>query len=91
MGLFYGSFEHIQFVNDYGVIDTDDAFYTSMMGMYQQSLDFIVKQGLVEPFLDRLRAIISDANNMRWGFHEELVDLYLNYIDEEWLLSVMII
>ena len=73
----------VQFINDYGVIDTDDAFYTSMMGMYQQALDFILKQGLVDPFLDRLRAIISDTDNMRWGFHEELVDLYLTYIDEE--------
>jgi Family of unknown function (DUF6155) len=73
----------VQFINDYGVIDTDDAFYTSMMGMYQQALDFIYKQGLIDPFRGRLKAIISDTDNMRWGFHEELVDLYINYIDEE--------
>ena len=44
--------------------------------MIKITLEFIVKHGLVESFKDRLIAIVSDTDNVGWGFHEELVDLY---------------
>lgn len=72
----------IQYTNDYNVIN--ESYYSSIISMYQQALEFIFKQELVDVFIGRLRDIKSAKDNMGWDYYDEiLIDLYYRFIGED--------
>jgi len=70
----------VNYTECYG--DIDQQFYHSMENMYERLLKFIVDNGLVDVFNDRCLKIVSDTQNMGWGFHEQLCEIYYDYIGE---------
>ena len=64
----------VRFTNAYG--DIDESFYTSMEGMYEQVLKFILQAGIKQEFQQRCRRIVTDTDGIGWGFHDALADMY---------------
>ncbi|MGD9160194.1 MAG: DUF6155 family protein [Desulfobacteraceae bacterium] len=67
-----------RFTIEYG--DNDEAFYYSMKSMYEKALKFIVNKGLADIFNERLLAIVNDTDGIGWGAHDQLGELYFQYI-----------
>ena len=64
----------VQFTNTYG--DIDAPFYDSMESMYKRAVEFIVENELQEAFERRCKRIVSDTEEMGWGFNDALSYLY---------------
>jgi hypothetical protein len=71
----------VRYTDCYG--DIDESFYLSMGGMYRRALDFIFKSSLEDEFQDRCQKIVDDTENIGWGFHDELCDVYCAYFDDD--------
>jgi hypothetical protein len=70
----------VNYTNCYG--DINEQFYLSMESMYEQVLDLITDHNLVDLFKERCRKIVDDTEDMGWGFHDQLYDTYLDYIEQ---------
>lgn len=71
----------VQFTNDYG--DMYESFYNSMESTYQTTLQKIAADGtggLYHMFREKLMAIVDNTQNVGWGFHEGLADIYYSYV-----------
>jgi hypothetical protein len=73
MMLFYVE-QGVKFTNAYG--DINESFYLSMEGMYEKSVNGIIKIGLEENFEERCRRIVEDTSDIGWGFHDTLSDIF---------------
>ncbi|MFK0572299.1 DUF6155 family protein [Endozoicomonas sp.] len=62
---------------EYG--DIDESFYRSMESMYENAINFITKESLLQEFNDRLLAIVEDTSGIGWWFHDTLSDTYDSY------------
>lgn len=69
----------VEFTNSYG--DIDEKFYISMEGMYEQVVQLIVKENLVNEFYERCHDIVKDTNGIGWGFHDQLTSIFYEYLD----------
>lgn len=67
----------VEFTNEYGEIDEN--FYTSLENTYSNALNLIEKNGLLAKFENRANKIVSDTENIGWGFHDYLGDEYCQY------------
>lgn len=71
----------VQFTNSYG--DIDGSFYTSMEGMYEQTVKYIVDSKLVSEFIKRCQSVVKDTNGIGWGFHNQLQPTYDDFLGNE--------
>ena len=71
--LFYVE-QGVKFTNAYG--DIDEPFYLSMEGVYQQVVEIIIKANLKDIFEQRCRKIMKDTEDIGWGFHDMLTEIY---------------
>ncbi len=71
----------VRFTNEYG--DIDEPFYDSIAGMFGNAGKFIKETGLNEIFSARAHQIMDDTNDIGWGFHDELSDIYYNFFEPE--------
>lgn len=69
----------VELTNQYG--DIDENFYTSLENTYSNALDLIAKNGLLEKFQNRANRIITETENIGWGFHDYLEDIYYQYYE----------
>lgn len=69
----------IELTNTYG--DINENFYTSVENTYDKALQIIDNNGLLEKFKARALKIINDTENVGWGFHDYLVDLYYDHYE----------
>lgn len=69
-----------EFINDYG--DIKESFYASMEGIYEQALRYIYEQGLQDQFGNRCRKIVVDTEGIGYGFHDNLGELYHQYLQK---------
>lgn len=69
----------VHYTDCYG--DINEQFYLSMESMYEQTLDLITDNNLVDTFKDRCLKILNDTADMGWGFHDQLDDIYCNHIE----------
>ena len=70
----------VNYTDCYG--DIDWSFYRSMATMYDRTLEFITINNLMKLFGDRCLKIVEDTVDMGWGFHDQLVESYYDYIDD---------
>lgn len=68
----------VNYTNEYG--DINENFYFSMESMYEQALKFISANNLSNSFQDRCLEIVENTVNIGWGFHDELSELYKDYM-----------
>ena len=71
----------VRFTNDFG--DIDEPFYNSIAGMFNNTAKFIQENGLSEIFLTRAEKIMKDTNDIGWGFHDDLSDIYYNFFERD--------
>ncbi len=69
----------VELTNTYG--DINENFYTSVGNTYDKALQIIDNNGLLEKFKARALKIINDTENVGWGFHDYLVDLYYDHYE----------
>jgi hypothetical protein len=71
--LFYVE-QGVKFTNTYG--DIDEAFYTSMEGMYETCIQWILKYKIANHFQARCQQIVKQTTHIGWGFHDALSEMY---------------
>jgi hypothetical protein len=64
----------VRYTNSYG--DINEAFYNSMIKMYENALKLIVQYKLYDQFQVRCKRIVRDTFGIGWGFHDDLSYLY---------------
>jgi hypothetical protein len=64
----------VRFTNTYG--DINEAFYNSMVTMYQRAVELLSAHGLLAGFEERCLKIVTATRNIGWGFHDDLSDIY---------------
>ena len=69
----------VEFTNEYG--DIDENFYTSIENTYSNALDLIDKNGLLDKFEERANKIVVNTENIGWGFHDYLGDVYYQHYE----------
>jgi hypothetical protein len=73
-----------EFTNTYG--DIDERFYYSMESMYSQVVtECDQDEKLFTTFKERLLSVVQDSDQIGWGYHDTLCDLYhsIEWIHEE--------
>ena len=71
----------VQFTNSYG--DIDGPFYTSIEGMYEQAVKYIIGSKLKREFIERCLDVVNDTNGIGWGFHDQLRVTFDEYLGDE--------
>lgn len=64
----------VEFTREFG--DINEAYYSSIESVYADSMKLIDKNGLHELFKLRAVDMLKKTENMGWGFHDSLCDLY---------------
>lgn len=67
----------VEFTNTYG--DIDEAFYNSVASMFCSVVVAINDQEdsrIYDDLKDRLRAVVDDTDDIGWGLHEEVYNIY---------------
>lgn len=70
----------VKFTNDFG--DIDENFYSSLGKTYVQALALMQKENLLDKFADRASKVIKDTDDIGWGFHDYLADVYFNFYSD---------
>ena len=71
--LFYVE-QGVKFTLAYG--DINEAFYSSMEGMYEKALSAINKLDVKNIFEERSQKVVADTSGIGWGFHDTLIEIY---------------
>ncbi|BAU52858.1 DUF6155 family protein [Mucilaginibacter gotjawali] len=69
----------VTFTNDFG--DMNEAFYNSMVSTYANALKIIYKERLLDVFKERSMQIIDDTQDMGWGFHDSLSEIFYQFYE----------
>jgi len=69
----------VKLTNAYG--DINENFYTSVENTYDKALQIIDNNGLLEKFKARAIKIINDTEDIGWGFHDYLEELYYEHYE----------
>lgn len=64
----------MELTNEFG--DIDENFYTSIENAYGTSLELMSNEGILSKYKDRTREIVNKTENIGWGFHDYLWDVY---------------
>jgi len=67
----------VEFTNEFG--DIDENFYTSVENTYDTALELMENEDILSKFKDRALEIVNETENIGWGFHDYLGDLYYEY------------
>jgi len=72
-----------QFTVDYG--DIDEGFYESLESMFTQVVKTLQTsdETTVERFLPRLKAVVSQAEGIGWGYYDAISDALEGAFPEE--------
>ena len=71
----------VNFTNDFG--DIDENFYKSLGKTYVEALTLLQKENLLDQFQDRANKVIKDTEDIGWGFHDYLANVYFNFYSDE--------
>ncbi len=74
----------VQFTNDFG--DINLTFYKSLATTFVDSLTLMRKENLLDKFEDRVGKVVFATNEIGWGFHDYLVQVWVDFfptVDEE--------
>jgi hypothetical protein len=69
----------VKFTGDYG--DMNEAFYNSMESTYANALKIIYKESLLDVFKERSMQILDDTQDMGWGFHDSLSEIFYQFYE----------
>ena len=70
----------VKFTNMYG--DINEPFYNSMESMFAQAMKWMKQLNVESQFQQRAAKICHDTDNIGWGFHDGLCEIYSDYFDD---------
>lgn len=70
----------VKFTNEYG--DIDESFYNSMEIMFEKAFKYILENKMQDVFRERCVKIVSDTDDIGWGFHDNLSELFSRYMQQ---------
>ena len=70
----------INYTNEFG--DIHEQFYISIEGMFEDACKKIRKENAENFFKKRCSKMVSDTENIGWGFHDQLTDYYYTYFEQ---------
>ena len=59
----------------------DENFYLSVENTYGTALELMDKEGILGEFKDRAFEIVNETENIGWGFHDYLRDVYYEHFE----------
>lgn len=71
----------VKFTNDFGNIN--ETFYKSLAITFVDSLTLMRKENILDKFEDRVGKIVDDTNGIGWGFHDYLVQVWIDFYPTE--------
>ena len=71
----------VKFTNDFG--DINETFYKSLATTFVDSLTLMRKENLLDKFEDRVGKVIDDTSGIGWGFHDYLVQVWVDFYPTE--------
>ncbi len=74
----------VHFTNDFG--DINLTFYKSLATTFVDCLTLMRKENLLDKFEDRVGKVVFATNEIGWGFHDYLVQVWVDFfptVDEE--------
>ena len=69
----------VELTNEYG--DIDENFYMSVENTYGTALELLSKGDILEKFKDRASIIVDETENIGWGFHDYLSDVFYEHYE----------
>ncbi len=69
----------VEFTNEFG--DIDEHFYNSIEKAYGTSLELMEKEGVLSNFKNRALEIVNGTEDIGWGFHDYLRDVYYEFYE----------
>ncbi len=70
----------VEFTNNYG--DINEAFYSSIEKIFSDACEYIRANGLEKEFKTRGQEIMRSTENIGWGFHDQLCEIYYDFFQE---------
>ncbi|OCL26767.1 hypothetical protein U472_11815 [Orenia metallireducens] len=70
----------VKFTNTYG--DIDERFYINIENMFNNTLDYIVKNNLENQFRKRCKKAMDNSSGIGWGFADSMMEIYYSYFNE---------
>ena len=67
----------VRFTNAYG--DINGSFYDSMTAMLDKALKYISIRKMKGVFRGRVKQMVADTENVGWGFHDDISELFSRY------------
>ncbi|QGY47875.1 hypothetical protein GM418_30730 [Maribellus comscasis] len=67
----------VEFTNDFG--DINESFYSSLEKTYEQALNLMYENGVLEKFASRAQKVMSDTSDIGWGFHDYIAQVYIDF------------
>jgi len=67
----------VKFTNDFG--DIDENFYLSLERTFVQALTLARKENCLDKFDDRANKVVSETNDIGWGFHDYIAEVYFDF------------
>jgi hypothetical protein len=71
----------VEFTSTYG--DVDQKFYSSIANMFVKCCEYIAANDMEDDFHERCERIMSNSQNIGWGFGDYIAEIYYNYFDIE--------
>jgi hypothetical protein len=69
----------VELTNEYG--DIDENFYISIENTYGTVLELMSEENILEKFKDRASVIVDETENIGWGFHDYLKDVFYEHYE----------
>ena len=70
----------VKFTNEFG--DINETFYLSLETTYAAAMKILSKEQLLDKFADRAYKVVTDTNDIGWGFHDYLSEVYFDFYGE---------
>lgn len=67
----------VEFTNDFG--DINESFYSSLEKTYEQALNLMYENGVLEKFANRAQKVMSETSDIGWGFHDYVAQVYIDF------------
>ncbi len=71
----------VKFTIDFG--DINAAFYKSLATTYVDCLKLMSNENLLDKFEERVGNIVQDTRNIGWGFHDYLLQVWIDFYPTE--------
>jgi hypothetical protein len=63
--------------------DIDEAYYSSIEGMFARALELMSGENLLDRFASRARAVYMNSDDIGWGFSDTMAEIYYSFYHDD--------